>query len=114
MDYHTAHIDDMAWHEDPRFPDVAVQVLISKIHTDAASLMRGQVAPGGEIAKHTHETETELVYVLAGTATMTINEDTFPLPTGSAVLIPAGMPHSLKNNGDTVIQLMAVHTPPTR
>jgi mannose-6-phosphate isomerase-like protein (cupin superfamily) len=114
MNHHTAHIDDVDWHNDPRFPGVAVQVLISKHHTDAASLMHGRVAPDGEITTHTHETETELVYVLAGSAAMTMGDDTFPLTAGSSLLIPAGTPHSVKNDGDTDFEIIAVHTPPTR
>ena len=114
MKHHTVHIDEAAWQQDPRFPGVAVQVLISKAQTEAASLMHGRVAPGGEVTTHTHETETELVYVLAGTAAMTMGEDTFPLRAGSSLLIPAGTPHSVKNDGDTDFEIIAVHTPPTR
>jgi len=114
MNHHTAHINHVDWQEDPRFPGVAIQLLISKAHTNAASLIRGRVAPGSEIATHTHETETELVYVLAGTAAMTVGKDTFPLKAGSGQLIPSGMPHSLKNTGDTDVEIIAFHTPPTR
>lgn len=114
MEHQTVHIDDVDWQYDPRFPGVAVQVLISKTHTDAASLIYGRVAPNGEIVTHTHHTETELVYVLAGTGTLTIDEDTFPVRAGSSLLIPAGVPHSLNNDGETNLNIIAIHTPPTR
>jgi mannose-6-phosphate isomerase-like protein (cupin superfamily) len=114
MEHYTAHIDETPWQEDPRFSGVAVQVLISKMQTEAASLMHGRVAPGGEITTHTHEIETELVYVLAGSAAMTMGNDTFPLRAGSSLLIPAGMPHSVVNDGDIDFEMIAIHTPPTR
>ncbi|MEO0562489.1 MAG: cupin domain-containing protein [Chloroflexota bacterium] len=114
MNHHTAHINDVDWQADPRFPGVAVQVLISKTDTDAASLIHGRVEPGGEITTHTHETETEVVYVLAGSAAMTMGEDTFPLQAGASLLIPAGIPHSVKNDGDVDFEIIAVHTPPVR
>ena len=114
MNHHTAHIDHADWQEDPRFPGVAIQLLISKAHTDAASLIHGRIAPGSEITTHTHEIETELAYLLAGTAIMTIGQDTFSLEAGSSQLIPSGMPHSLKNAGDTDVEIIAIHTPPTR
>jgi mannose-6-phosphate isomerase-like protein (cupin superfamily) len=113
-DYPTTHVDTTEWQTDARFPGVSVQVLISKAQTEAASLIHARLAPGGEITTHTHTQETELVFVLAGTATMTMGDDTFPLEAGSSLLIPSGMPHSVKNNGQVDFKIIAVHTPPTR
>ena len=112
--YHAAHIDQTEWQSDARFPGVFVQVMISKVQNDVASIIRGRVAPNGIIATHTHETETELVYVLAGSATVTLGEDTITLIEGSSLLIPAGLPHSVKNEGDMDWEIIAIHTPPTR
>jgi mannose-6-phosphate isomerase-like protein (cupin superfamily) len=114
MKHHAPHTDDVEWMEDPRFQGVFAQVLISKSHTDTSSLMRGRIAPGGEITTHTHEREAELVYVLAGRAAMTMGEDTFPLIAGSSLLIPAGIPHSVYNDGTVDFEIIAVHTPPVR
>ncbi len=113
-DHHTTHIDTTEWQTDARFPGVSVQVLISKAQTEAASLIHARVAPGGEITTHIHDVETEVVFVLAGVATITMGDDAFPLEAGGSLLIPSGTPHSVKNDGHVDFKIIAVHTPPAR
>ena len=36
------------------------------------------------------------------------------LTTGSGVTIPPGTPHSLRNIGDVILEMIAIHTPATR
>jgi mannose-6-phosphate isomerase-like protein (cupin superfamily) len=44
---------------------------------------------------HVHTGYDEVYYVLAGTGTITVGQETHPLRPGSVAVIPAGVPHSL-------------------
>jgi mannose-6-phosphate isomerase-like protein (cupin superfamily) len=114
VDFRVADSREETWGEDPRFPGVALQLLISKIHTPAASMIRVKVSPGAVIDTHTHETETELVYVQAGSAVLVMAGEEFPIAAGMCVAVPPGIAHSLRNTGAETVDLIAVHSPPTR
>jgi mannose-6-phosphate isomerase-like protein (cupin superfamily) len=58
--------------------------------------------------------ETETAYVLAGRGLLSHGEQETVLETGMGVTIPPGLPHSLRNIGDTPMELIAMHSPPTR
>lgn len=111
---HIVHTSDLDWQEDPRFPGVALQLLVSKTHTPEASLIHVLVKPGHQISTHVHDHETEFVYVMAGTAVLTLADNDYTLTAGACGVIPPGIPHSLHTLGDETVELMAIHSPPTR
>ena len=45
---------------------------------------------------HLHTGYDEVYYVLSGTGTITLGQETHPLRPGSVAVIPAGVPHSLE------------------
>ncbi len=114
MPSHVTHTNTEPWTDTPQFPGVSVQLLISKTHTPHASTIRAKVNPGAEITTHTHERETEVVYILDGEAILVLDDEQHTLLAGACVSIAAGTPHSLRNEGDTVVDILAVHSPPTR
>src|SRR4051812_15255868 len=44
---------------------------------------------------HFHDAYDEVYYVLSGSGKISMNEQTYPLRPGAAVVIPAGVPHAL-------------------
>jgi mannose-6-phosphate isomerase-like protein (cupin superfamily) len=52
--------------------------------------------PGAGVAEHTHDTSAELLYIVEGHATMTLDGQTSMIRAGMAVFIPAGVKHSMK------------------
>ncbi|NLE59800.1 MAG: cupin domain-containing protein, partial [Planctomycetes bacterium] len=47
---------------------------------------------------HVHVGYDEVYYVLSGSGTITLDQETHPLRPGSVAVIPAGVPHSLEAN----------------
>ncbi|MDD1794006.1 cupin domain-containing protein [Enterovibrio makurazakiensis] len=58
---------------------------------------------------HVHYFEDECVYVLSGSAEVTIGEEAFPVAEGDFIGYPAGgLPHTMVNTGDTTLRCIVV------
>lgn len=62
-------------------------------------IMHCRLRPGASIGTHTHETSSEIVYLLAGTATAVCDGATEQLSAGQCHYCPKGSTHTLKNTG---------------
>ena len=69
-----------------------------------------EVMPGHESTEyHVHYSEDECVYVLSGTATVTIDEIDYEIGAGDFVGYPAGgLPHTMKNTGSEMLRCIVV------
>ncbi|WP_255192919.1 cupin domain-containing protein [Natronobeatus ordinarius] len=63
------------------------------------AIRRFRLEPGAEVPKHTNEVEHEQ-YVLEGEYTVGIGEEEYPVSAGDSLLIPAGVVHWYRNEGD--------------
>ncbi|WP_277554351.1 cupin domain-containing protein [Halobaculum limi] len=63
------------------------------------AMRRFELAPGARVPNHTNEVEHEQ-YVLAGEYTVGIDGEEHTVTAGDALLIPAGVPHWYRNDGD--------------
>jgi len=61
---------------------------------------------------HLHEAYDEVYYVLAGTGTITLGQETYPLRPGSVAVIPAGILHSLAASVGSELEFVIFGTPP--
>lgn len=111
---HFFNANSMEWTGHERFPAIQIKALETRATHPAASVMLVRLEEGGRIETHTHELESETVYQLAGQGTLTHGDAQTPVATGRGVSIPPGLPHSLHNTGDVPLELIAIHTPPTR
>lgn len=64
--------------------------------------------PGCGIGYHIHENDTELFYVLEGKATYSDNGEIKEIAKGDLAICPAGTGHSVKNDSDENVVLMAL------
>jgi mannose-6-phosphate isomerase-like protein (cupin superfamily) len=112
----TFNSNDIDWSSDERFPGIHFKLLETRAtHPSAGlSLVRAKVDVGGVIQTHTHPTETETAFVLVGEAVLKHDGKETHLSAGMGVTIPPGIAHSLHNVGDVPVELLAMHTPPTR
>ena len=55
--------------------------------------------PGQSTVMHRHPREEEAIYVLEGTANMSVNGDEVVVPAGAVVKFPANVPHDVRNLG---------------
>jgi quercetin dioxygenase-like cupin family protein len=67
--------------------------------------------PGQSTVMHTHPKEEEAIFVLEGTASMSIDGTEVVVPAGSIVKFPNNVPHDVRNLGEErcVIMFMKVN-----
>jgi len=71
------------------------------------SMMR--IQPGTYNGMHTHEVDSEILYVVSGTATVTNGDGSVDvLSAGDVSYCPMGTGHSVKNTGTTELVLFSV------
>ena len=64
--------------------------------------------PGESIGEHAHTGETELYYIIEGTATVWDNGTPVEVTAGDAIWTGNGASHSIKNTGSTVMRMLAI------
>ena len=80
-----------------------------RIYTDAmGKIMKGRLIPGASIGLHTHETNSEIIYVLEGTVKVLCDGAYEPLAAGSCHYCPKGHAHSLINDSAADLIFFAV------
>jgi len=62
-----------------------------------------RAAPGGVIHEHIHPRQQEQFTILAGEAHFTVNGHAHTAGAGQTVVIPAGVPHAVRNTGPAEI-----------
>lgn len=77
----------------------------SHMYTDGAcKIMRASLEPGAAIGMHTHETDSEIIFMLKGTGTVYCDGEKETLSAGNCHYCPMGHSHSLRNeSGETII-----------
>lgn len=71
----------------------------ARMYTDPlGKIMRGTLVPGASIGLYTHETSSEIIYVLSGTGKVLCDGVYEPLGPGSCHYCPRGHEHSLIND----------------
>ena len=71
-------------------------------------IMRGTLIPGASIGLHTHETSSEIIYILSGTGKVLYDGEYTPLKAGDCHYCPKGHAHSLMNGGEENLEFFAV------
>jgi quercetin dioxygenase-like cupin family protein len=68
--------------------------------------------PGQSTVMHAHPREEEAIYVLQGTANMSIAGEEVVVPAGAIVKFPAAVPHDVRNLGDDRLVIMFLKVNP--
>lgn len=71
-------------------------------------IMRGKLAPGASIGLHTHETNSEIIYVLEGNGKVLYDGEYETVGAGSCHYCPKGHEHSLINDSQADLIFFAV------
>ncbi len=71
-------------------------------------IMLGCLTPGSTIGLHTHETDSEMFYILSGTGKVLCDGTYEPLAPGSCHYCPKGHAHSLINDGSENLEILAM------
>lgn len=73
--------------------DTAAQMHVDEL----GKIMKGTLEPGASIGMHTHETSSEIIYILEGTASILYDDDEEEVSAGSCHYCPKGHRHSMRN-----------------
>lgn len=85
------------------------EALYAKMCFDGVNrIMRGRLPLGATIGLHTHETSSEIVYVLSGTAKFLMDGAEEIVQPGQAHYCPKGHTHMLMNGGAEDVIFIAV------
>lgn len=71
-------------------------------------IMHGSLQPGASIGIHTHDTSSEIIFLVKGHAHVIFEGETFDLYEGQCHYCPKGKTHSLVNDSDSEIRFLAV------
>ena len=82
---------------------------IAKMRVDEfGKIMYGRLEPGSSIGFHPHETNSEIIYILSGTADFLYDEGREKASAGECHYCPRGHSHSMINNGSKDLVFFAV------
>ena len=74
------------------------------------AVKRIEVLPGGKLSLQRHRFRAEHWVVVAGTATVTLDDAVFDLPPGGTVRIGLGQVHRVENRGTDPVVFIEVQT----
>lgn len=100
-------------HEGESYLSLASRVTIkvpSEATGGAFAVMEHVVPPGGGPPPHTHR-ETELIYIVDGTFSVTVGADEETVGAGSLLHVPPGTVHTTRNVGDRAGRQLNVYLP---
>jgi mannose-6-phosphate isomerase-like protein (cupin superfamily) len=100
------------WQEHARFPGIYMKSLLNSADNPLASVNVVQVPPDGKIGRHRHAGQLETVWIIQGEAILTLDQTELHLRDGQIIAIPIGLEHSLRNEGQTPLELLIFFTPP--
>lgn len=83
---------------------------IARMYVDEnIKIMHGTLEPGASIGLHTHDTSSEIIYILHGKGKVLYNDTTETIAPGECHYCPKGQAHSLINDSNsTDLEFFAV------
>ena len=70
-----------------------------------------EIAVGRVLAAHVHDDEDDAFYILDGEMTFVVEGEDVPAPPGTFVLVPPGVSHGFRNDGDVPVRMLNIHAP---
>ena len=91
-----------------RFKDGEGDTVARMYADDLNRIMKSRLAPGCSIGLHTHDTSSEIIFILSGTGTALLDGREEILPPGSCHYCKKGQSHTLMNKGPEDLLFYAV------
>ena len=92
----------------PHFKDGEKEIAAKMFFDGTNRLLHGRLVPGASIGTHCHDTSSEVIYILSGTATVLCYGQSVILTPGQCHYCPKGSTHTMKNNGTDDLIFFAV------
>ena len=110
---HIQHIDSMARYAPPDHQGTVNVRLVDKSFCGRFEMNLGTVAPGGEAEPHLHDTEHQIMFVVAGECDVTLgDDDAVRCGPGTVVRIPPKLLHRVVAVGERALEAIIVYSPP--
>ena len=90
----------------PQFKGGEKEAYVKMYHDEKNRIIHGRLKPGASKGMHTHETNSEIVYIISGTGVVIIDGEREELRPGICHYCPKGHTHTMINtaeNEDLVI-----------
>lgn len=92
----------------PHFYGGELEARARAFNDDNNRIMIGRLIPGASIGMHTHEHNSEIVYVLSGSGTAWYDDSTEHLEPGVCHYCPKGHRHGMINDGTEDLVIFTV------
>lgn len=92
----------------PEFKRGTGAAVLRTYEDETIKVIRGYLEKDSSIGMHTHEGNSETVYILEGSGKMIYDGTEEILKAGSCSYCPEGHTHSLVNTGETPLQFLGV------
>ena len=70
-----------------------------------------EIQPGRVLEAHVHREEDDAFYIVEGEMTFTLGEADVAAPPGTFVLVPPGVEHGFRNDGEIPVRMLNIHAP---
>jgi mannose-6-phosphate isomerase-like protein (cupin superfamily) len=70
-----------------------------------------EIAVGRELEAHIHDEEDDAFFIIEGEMTFIFGEKEVSAPPGTFVLVPPGIEHAFRNDGDVPVRMFNIHAP---
>ena len=70
-----------------------------------------EIAAGRELEAHTHKEEDDSFYIVEGEMTFFFGDEEAAARPGTFVLVPPGVEHGFRNDGDVPVRMLNIHAP---
>lgn len=85
----------------PNFKGGEKEFSVQMFDDGACKIMHGVLIPGASIGLHTHESNSEILFVLSGRGTLIDDGEEKHIRSGQCAYCPKGHNHSLINSSET-------------
>ncbi|MDF2659482.1 MAG: cupin protein [Paenibacillus sp.] len=100
------------WFEnDPNTKQSAAFPLYKSTGTENLSVVYFEIEPGNSLGTHTDSAE-EIILILEGSAEATLDNEKGQLNKGELALIPAMVPHNVRNTGSETLKVIGFFSSP--
>jgi mannose-6-phosphate isomerase-like protein (cupin superfamily) len=70
-----------------------------------------EIAAGRELEAHVHADEDDAFYIVEGEMTFLFGGESVAAPPGTFVLVPPGVEHGFRNDGERPVRMLNLHAP---
>jgi mannose-6-phosphate isomerase-like protein (cupin superfamily) len=88
-----------------------VEFLARTADTPRFNLSIIEIAVGRELDPHVHDAEDDAFYILEGEMTFIHGDKELAAAPGTFVLVPPGVEHGFRNDGEIPVRMINVHAP---